>query len=70
MAGAFRYMAANSGLSVPEISRLASANPARLLGIFDSTGSIAPGKQADLVLLDPNFNVRRTWVDGVPVAGF
>jgi imidazolonepropionase-like amidohydrolase len=46
-----------------------SANPAKALGIFDKTGSLKPGKMADLVLWngDP-FSVysrpERVWIDG------
>jgi imidazolonepropionase-like amidohydrolase len=46
-----------------------SANPAKALGIFDQTGSLKPGKNADVVLWngDP-FSVytrpERVWIDG------
>ena len=36
----------------------------RELGIYDRTGSIAVGKQADLVLLDDSLQVTSTWVQG------
>ncbi|MFI2036436.1 N-acetylglucosamine-6-phosphate deacetylase [Streptomyces bottropensis] len=35
-----------------------SANPARLLGLHDRIGSLDPGKDADLVLLDADFDVK------------
>ncbi|MFJ1669369.1 N-acetylglucosamine-6-phosphate deacetylase [Streptomyces bottropensis] len=35
-----------------------SANPARLLGLHDRIGSLDPGKDADLVLLDANLDVK------------
>ena len=37
---------------------------AKLLGIEDKKGSIAPGKDADLVLLDRNYSVYTTIVAG------
>ncbi|MFF2887200.1 N-acetylglucosamine-6-phosphate deacetylase [Paenibacillus sp. NPDC057967] len=64
MIRAFRYMLNHSKLGILEVSQLASGNPARELGIFDRTGSIAEGKQADLVLADAEFNVECTWVQG------
>ena len=39
-------------------------NPAGLLGLEDKKGSIAPGKDADLVLLDPDCSVQTTIVAG------
>jgi N-acetylglucosamine-6-phosphate deacetylase len=64
MIGALRYVVENVGLSVPEASRLASVNPARQLGIFDRTGSIAPGKQADILLVSPELELQRIWAKG------
>ncbi len=39
-------------------------NPAGLLGLEDKKGSIAPGKDADLVLLDPDCSVHTTIIAG------
>jgi len=39
-----------SDASLSDALRMASANPAKLLGISDSTGSIETGKSADLIL--------------------
>lgn len=44
-------------------------NPARLLGIEDRKGSIAVGKDADLVLLDDDLSVHVTIVGGRVVFG-
>lgn len=45
----------------------ATETPARSIGIFDSCGSLAPGKQADIVLLDRELNVRQVLVGGKAV---
>ncbi|MHA6485195.1 N-acetylglucosamine-6-phosphate deacetylase [Paenibacillus sp. strain BS8-2] len=68
MIAAFRFMLNGGfGLSVNDVSRMTSGNAARELGIFDSTGSIAVGKQADLVLLNDSLQVTSTWVQGSQV---
>jgi imidazolonepropionase-like amidohydrolase/enterochelin esterase-like enzyme len=43
-----------AGLSPIEVLRSATMEPARYFGILDSAGTVAPGKVADLVLLDAN----------------
>ncbi len=42
----------------------ASTNPAKLLGVSDTKGSIAPQKDADVVVLDDQLNVVLTVVSG------
>ena len=55
-----------SGLGVPphEVARMASLNPARLLGLDGERGSIEAGKRADLVALDEEGRARLTLVNG------
>jgi N-acetylglucosamine-6-phosphate deacetylase len=45
------------GLPVDQVVRAVSANPARLLGAYGRVGSLEPGKDADLVVLDADFRV-------------
>lgn len=45
-------------------SQMASENPARFIGIADHSGRLEPGLAADMVLLDSDRNVIRTWVGG------
>ena len=52
------------GYPLSDVSRMASLNPARLIGVDRQTGSIVVGKAADLLLLDSRFSLRETWVDG------
>jgi allantoinase len=40
------------GLSLPALARMLSYNPARLFGLFPQKGSIRPGADADLVVVD------------------
>jgi len=44
--------------------KMATINPAKLLGLDDRKGSIAPGKDADLVLFDHDRSVHTTIVGG------
>ena len=52
------------GVSLASALLAATANPARVLGIEDSRGSIAPGKLADIVLLDKDLQVKCVIVRG------
>ncbi|HEY8560025.1 MAG TPA: N-acetylglucosamine-6-phosphate deacetylase [Pyrinomonadaceae bacterium] len=56
------------GVSEFEVSRMASGNPSKLLGLDDSRGAIETGKRADLVALDAGRNVTLTVVGGKIVA--
>jgi N-acetylglucosamine-6-phosphate deacetylase len=47
-----------------EVSRMASLNPAKLIGLAQSRGSIEVGKRADLVALDSNGDVKLTIIGG------
>jgi len=64
MIGAVKNAVRLCGIPLVEAVRMASLNPARLLGLERSKGSIAPGKDADLVIFDEDFNVKMTIVRG------
>lgn len=59
-----RNFTANSGADLDATWPCSSLNAARLIGISHETGSIEKGKLADLVLMDPEFNVKRTIIEG------
>ena len=48
------------GISAGTALKMASENPARSIGIFDRKGSISTGKDADLVILNGQFEVMIT----------
>jgi N-acetylglucosamine-6-phosphate deacetylase len=60
--GAVRNMMALAGASLPQAVRMASLVPARVLGLDDVRGSIAVGKDADIVLFDKDVNVKEVFV--------
>lgn len=64
MIEALRFMVREVGVSVEDASRFASGNPARLLRLEASHGSIAQGKQADLLLVSPELELEHVWVRG------
>ncbi len=51
-------------ISPSEISKMTSLNPARLLGIEQTHGSIKVGKRADLVAIDENGNIKLVLIGG------
>ncbi|MFF5183744.1 N-acetylglucosamine-6-phosphate deacetylase [Streptomyces sp. NPDC000345] len=55
---AFKRAVTIDRLPVGDVVAALSANPARLLGMDDRVGSLDPGKDADLVLLDADFDVK------------
>lgn len=64
MIGAVRNMVNKVGVTLEEASRMASANPARQLGIDGDTGTLEPGKSADLLLLDERLELDAVWIGG------
>lgn len=54
----------SSGIPLEDVSKMASLNPAKTLGLDDEIGSIAVGKFADLVVLDKDLNVCKTFING------
>lgn len=61
---ALRNFRRNTGISVIDAVKTVTENPARLLGMEGSIGSIEIGKSSDIVIHDGDFSVLYTFVDG------
>ncbi|MFI1825315.1 N-acetylglucosamine-6-phosphate deacetylase [Streptomyces sp. NPDC020412] len=64
---AFQRAATVDRIPVEDIVQAISVNPAKLLGLYDRVGSLEPGKDADLVVLDEEFALKGvmrqgTWI--------
>ncbi|WP_428351055.1 N-acetylglucosamine-6-phosphate deacetylase [Lichenifustis flavocetrariae] len=63
---ALRFAVSDLAVPLAEALRMASLYPAEFLRLDRTRGRVAPGFQADLVLLDDALTVRRTWIGGRP----
>jgi len=61
---AVRNVMGFAGLKLQQAVRLATLNPARLLGVDGKRGLLAPGRVADMVALTPQGGVRHTILGG------
>lgn len=61
---AIRSFRETTGLALPDIIRMASANPAALLGLENEIGSIEKGLRADLTIFNDNIDILATIIDG------
>lgn len=53
-----------AGIPMGDVTKMASYNPAKSLKLEQTTGSIAVGKCADLVVLNKDYDVEYTFVNG------
>lgn len=63
MIGALKNAVRRCGIKIEDAVKMMTANPARLLGAH-AKGEIAPGKDADIVVFDKQFNVKLTMING------
>lgn len=64
MNAAARNFRDNAGLNMCEVFRVCSLNPARALRRDNRIGSLEPGKRADIVLVDGDYNVQGVLLGG------
>jgi N-acetylglucosamine-6-phosphate deacetylase len=60
-----RFLVNKAGFSIPQALRAASLVPAMAAGVADRKGRLAPGYDADLVLLDADLRVSAVWCRGM-----
>jgi N-acetylglucosamine-6-phosphate deacetylase len=59
-----RVLVREVGLSIPEAVAMLTETPARILRLEGRKGALKPGADADVVLWDTEFEVRKTFVRG------
>ena len=64
-----RFMTGTVGRPLYESVRMASLNPARLLGLDDSYGCLRTGAWATFLRLDSNLGLKEVWVRGRRING-
>lgn len=66
MPEAIHFLLTKTSCRLEDIVKYVSYNPAVKLNIIKKTGSIALGKEADLVILNTKYQPVRTFVKGIP----
>jgi N-acetylglucosamine-6-phosphate deacetylase len=59
-----RTMITLGDVSLAEAVKMITSTPARILNVFDSKGSLAEGKDADIVIFDVDINIQMTMIRG------
>ena len=54
----------HSGYGLCHAIRMATLNPAKLLGIDNRVGSLKPGKTANLIIIDDMVSVKKVIFEG------
>ncbi|SHO52400.1 N-acetylglucosamine-6-phosphate deacetylase [Anaerocolumna xylanovorans] len=62
-----RTMAGPAGVPLVDAVRMISITPAKVIGIDDRKGSLAPGKDADIVIFDSDIDIKTTIIKGKTV---
>ncbi|WP_032121240.1 N-acetylglucosamine-6-phosphate deacetylase [Clostridium amazonitimonense] len=62
--GSVKNVIKNIDASISEIVKMTSENPAKYIGLYDRKGSIEPSKDADLLVIDDDFNLIDVFVKG------
>ncbi len=64
MLSSVRYAAEHFAIGLDEAIRMATVYPAEAMRIENRKGRIAPGMEADFLLLTPDLELKSTWIGG------
>ena len=59
-----RTMVQKAEIPLEDAVRMASETPAKIMGVYDRKGSLQKDKDADILVLDQDLNVRAVWAMG------
>lgn len=59
-----RTMVQQASVPLADAVRMASETPARIMGVYDRKGSLERGKDADIIIMDENLQLRAVWSMG------
>ncbi len=65
MLAAIKNTVEMAGIDLNEAIRMASVYPATMMGVANRYGTIRVGNNASMILIDDNYQLIRSWIDGV-----
>ncbi len=67
MIDAIQHMKEYTNCTINDLVQMACINPAKVAKVFDRKGSLEIGKDADMIILDENLNLKYTMIKGQSV---
>lgn len=64
-----RTLVQKAEIPVADAVRMATETPAKIMGVYDRKGSLSKDKDADIMILDDDMNLRAVWAMGELVEG-
>ena len=64
-----RTLVHRADIPLEDAIRMASETPSKIMGVYDRKGSLSKGKDADIMILDSDLNLRAVWAMGKLVEG-
>ena len=59
-----RTMVQKADIPLADAARMVSETPARIMGVYDRKGSLQKGKDADIIVMDEDLEIRAVWAMG------